>query len=141
MPEIPEIQSRDEQPYVAIRTIVTMQSIVRAADRTPDVYAWLAANGIAPAGPPFLKYNVIDMARDLELEAGVPVDGAVAGDGEVLSGTLPAGRFATVTHLGHPDELADTTGDLLAWAGQQGLRFDVSDGPVGERWGAELSST
>jgi hypothetical protein len=41
------------------------------------------------AGAPFFRFNVIDMAR--EVEARVPVAAAVAGDGEVFAAELPAG--------------------------------------------------
>ena len=95
MPAVPEIVTRAEQPYVAIRARVTMAELGGLAARFPDVFGWLAARGLAPAGPPFFKYNVIDMMRELEVEAGVPVVAAVAGDGEIVSGVLPAGRYAT----------------------------------------------
>src|SRR5262245_41741099 len=70
---VPIIVERAEQPYVGIRGLVTMPTIGAIADRIPEVFAWLGARGIEPAGAPFLKYNLIDMARELEIEAGVPV--------------------------------------------------------------------
>jgi effector-binding domain-containing protein len=138
MSTAPEITDRAEQPYVAVKAQVTMQTISAIADRIPEVFGWLAAHGVAPAGAPFLKYNVIDMARQLEIEAGVPVAAAVDGDGSVLSGALPAGRYATVIHLGHPAKLVDTTAELLAWASGKGLVFDVSQTDAGQRWGCRL---
>ena len=134
----PEIETRTEQPYVAIRARVTMDGIAAFAVRTREVFDWLGARGLTPAGPPFLKFNVIDMARELEIENGVPVAAAVDGDDHVVSGSLPAGRYATVTHTGHPSELAEVTGALLEWAAEQGLTWDVSPGEDGERWGARL---
>ncbi len=47
------------------------------------------------------------------------------GDDQVLFGVLPAGRDATVTHVGHPDELIAVTAALLDWAAWQGLEWDV----------------
>ena len=138
MSSAPEIVTRAEQPYVAIRGRVSMAGLGPFAVRTGEVFAWLGARGLAPAGPPILKYDVIDMARQLEVEAGVPVAAAVDGDGEVFSGVLPAGRYATLTHVGHPSELAGATGVLLDWAAAQGLTWDMSrDGDV-ERWGSRL---
>ena len=134
----PEIVTRAEQPYVAIRGHVTMAEIGAFAGRTGEVFGWLGARGLAPAGPPFLKYNVIDMMRQLEIEAGVPVGAAADGDGEVISGVLPAGRYATVTHVGHPSELMGVTKALLDWAAGQGLAWDVSPDADGERWGSRL---
>ncbi len=140
MSTAPEITERAEQPYVAVKAQVTMQAISAIADRIPEVFGWLAAHGIAPAGAPFLKYNVIDMARQLEIEAGVPVAAAVDGDGSVLAGVLPAGRYATMIYLGHPAKLADATAELLAWAARENLVFDVSETDAGERWGCRLES-
>ena len=94
--------------------------------------------GLKPGGPPFLKYNVIDMTRELEMEAGVPVASAVDGDDDVVSGVLPAGRYATVTHTGHPSELMEVTRALLDWAAEQGLAWDMSPSEDGDRWGARL---
>jgi effector-binding domain-containing protein len=137
---VPEIVTRAEQPYVAIRGHVSMAEIGAFAGRTGEVFGWLGARGLTPAGPPFLKYNVIDMARQLEIETGVPVAAKVdsAGDGEVVSGVLPAGRYATVTHAGHPSELMGVTKALLDWAAGQGLTWDMSCGSDGDRWGGRL---
>src|ERR1700722_20571135 len=82
----PEIVPRAEQPYVAIRGHVTMAEIGPFAVRTGEVFGWLGARGLAPAGPPFLKYNVIDMMRQLEIDNGVPVAAPVDGDGDVIAG-------------------------------------------------------
>jgi effector-binding domain-containing protein len=138
MSTAPAVVTRAEQPYVAIRAWVPMSGIAGMAARHPEVFAWLGARGVAPVGAPFFKYNVIDMARELEVEAGVPVAAPVDGDGTVVSGVLPAGRYATLTHVGHPSELADATKELLDWAAGQGLSWDVSPGERGERWGSRL---
>lgn len=106
--------------------------------RLSEVFAWLGARGLAPAGPPFFKYDVIDMAGKLVVEAGVPVAVAVDGDAEISSGVLPAGRYATLTHVGHPSEFEGATGMLLDWAAAQSLQWDMSTGDDGERWGSRL---
>jgi effector-binding domain-containing protein len=140
MPAEPRIVERPEQPYVAISGQVTMQTIGAIADRLPEVFVWLAEHDLEPAGAPFLRYNLVDMRRQLEIEVGVPLAVAVAldGDDEVHAGVLPAGRFATVTHVGHPDELVGVTAALLDWAPQQGLRWDMSETAHGQRWGCRL---
>jgi effector-binding domain-containing protein len=140
MSAAPEIVTRAEQPYVAIRARVTMAELGGVADRLPEVFGWLGARGLAPAGPPFFKYNVIDMARELEVEAGVPVAAAVDGDDQVVSGVLPAGRYATLIHQGCPSELVEATKTLLDWAAGQGLSWDASPDGRGERWGARLEN-
>jgi effector-binding domain-containing protein len=138
MSAAPEIVTRPEQPYVAIRGHVTMAEIGAFAVRTPEVFAWLGAHGADPVGPPFLKYNVIDMMRQLEIDNGVPVAAPVDVDGDVIAGVIPAGRYATVTHVGHPSELAGATKALLDWADAQGLTWDTSPDANGERWGGRV---
>jgi effector-binding domain-containing protein len=138
MSAAPEIVTRAEQPYVAIRGHVSMAEIGAFAVRTGEVFAWLGARGLAPAGPPFLKYNVIDMARQLEIDNGVPVAAPVEGDGDVVAGVLPGGRYAMVTYVGHPSELAGATKALLDWAAAQNLTWDMAPSADGDRWGSRL---
>jgi effector-binding domain-containing protein len=135
----PHVIERLAQPYVAIRARVTMDTIGTILPGLhPRVYAWLGERGIAPAGPPFWKYNVIDMDRELEVEVAVPVSTAVDGDDHVLAGVLAPGRYATLRYTGHPDGLVGATAALLMWANEQNLTWDVRPTPDGERWTARL---
>ena len=132
----PSIVERAEQPYVGIRSTVTMDGISKIADRLPEIFGWLAARGIAPVDAPFFKYNVIDMAGqgEYDLEVGVPVAAATTGEGDIGAGVLPAGRYGSLSHVGHPDELFDRTTELLEWAKAQGLEWDEHD----DHWGCRL---
>ncbi len=134
----PTIVERDSQRYVAVKRVVTLQTMNEIADRVPGLFGWLGTRGIAPAGPPFLRYNVIDMERQLEVEAGVPVADVVSGEDPVFTGVLPAGRYVTVTHVGHPDGLIDATASMLAWAAERGLVWDMVETADGQHWGCRL---
>jgi effector-binding domain-containing protein len=68
----------------------------------------------------------------------VTIAAPVAGDDRVTVGVLPAGRYVTTRHVGHPSTLMAATAALLEWAAAQGLTWDVSASPSGERWGARL---
>jgi effector-binding domain-containing protein len=141
MSSAPEIVTRPEQPYAAIRVRVSMADLAAVVPPlNQEVFVWLGKQGTPPAGAPFWKYNVIDMAAKLEIEAGVPVAAAVVGDDRVVTGVLPAGRYATLTHVGHPSELVAATGALLDWAAEQGLTFDVTPGDDGEQWACRLEN-
>ncbi|NIK57637.1 GyrI-like domain-containing protein [Kribbella shirazensis] len=129
-----EIVELGERPYVALRGKVAMGGIPAFADRLRDVVDWLAAREIAPNDAPFFKYDVVDMEAGLVLEIGFPVDDLHSGEGEIVTGVLPAGRYATATHHGHPDGLMAATRDLLAWAEEKGLEWDA----YGDRWTARL---
>ncbi|GAB3912944.1 DNA gyrase inhibitor [Microlunatus endophyticus] len=135
----PEIVEREAMPYVAITTKVTMDTIGAVVPPlNQQVQAWLRSQGIAPADSPFWKYNVIDMERGLEIEAGVTVAEPVQAEGPIHAGVLPAGRYVRLLHIGHPDTLMDATARLLKWADAHGLEWDVSPSAEGERWGCRL---
>ena len=135
----PEVIGRPAQPYVAIKAEVTMQTLGTVLPALHGrVFGWLRERGTTPTGPPFWKYNTVDMDRDLEVEVGVPVPARVNGDEHVLFALLPAGRYASLRYTGHPDGLLDATAFLLEWGRQHYLTWDLSHGPAGERWGARL---
>jgi effector-binding domain-containing protein len=129
----PQVRDRQEQAYAGIPVTVTMATFPAAADTTfPELFGWLAEHGIAPAGPPFIRYHVIDMAADLEIEFGVPVDGPVQGAGRVRPGVLPAGQYLTLLHVGPYDGLVAANAAVQEWAGQQGITLAAS--ADGRRW-------
>src|SRR5690349_17515615 len=71
----PHVIERSAQPYVGIRSEVTMQTLgPKLVPLHPKVFAWLGERHTSPTGPPFWKYNVIDMERRLEVEVGLPID-------------------------------------------------------------------
>jgi effector-binding domain-containing protein len=140
MDDTPEITQRAPQPYAGISTWVTHAALGSVADHIPEIFGWLGARGIAPVGPPFFRYQVIDMERQLLVEVGVPVASAIEDDGELRGGILPAGRFAVMTHTGAPETLAAATSELLEWAAARDLAWDVSDTDAGEKWGCRLEN-
>lgn len=135
----PEVVQRADQAYVAIKALVTMQTLGTVLPGLhPEVSSWMRARDVAKAGAAFWKYNVIDMERQMEVEVGFPVAVPVAGDDRVVAGVLRAGKYATLRHIGHPDTLFDATTALLDWAAGQGLTWDVTETEEGDRWGARL---
>jgi effector-binding domain-containing protein len=130
----PTIVTREEQPYVALRGKVAMDGIAAFAERMEEVTSWMAARNVLPVDEPFFKYDEVDMDAGLVLEIGYPTDDRHSGEGEIVAGVLPAGRYVSMTHHGHPAQLAEATGELLAWAKQQELEFDVN----GTSWRCRL---
>jgi effector-binding domain-containing protein len=135
----PKLEQRPEQHYAAIRAQPTMQTIgPTVGPLLGEVFGWLAQSRVAPAGPPFFRYLVIDMERELQLDVGVPVENAISPDDRVIRGSLPAGEYATALYTGHYDGLAEATAELLAWAEQNGIVWDREQTPAGEAWGARV---
>lgn len=139
MSDEPTTVDRPAAPYAAIKVMVTMDQLGAVIPPlNGEVFRWLGVRGVTPAGPPFWKYNLIDMQRGLEIEAGVTVAEPVSGDERVLGGVLPGGRYVTMRHVGHPSTLTAATASLLEWTAGRGLVWDKVATTQGERWGARL---
>jgi predicted transcriptional regulator YdeE len=134
----PTIVHRDEQPYVGRRESITMTEFATVADHLPGMFGSLAERGVEIAGAPFFRYRVIDMAAELVVDAGIPVVSPPEVEEPTFIDTLPAGRYATTTHIGHPDELMAVTAKLLDWAQREGLTWDMTPTAEGEIWGCRV---
>jgi predicted transcriptional regulator YdeE len=140
----PRIIERAPQPYVGTSRSVTMETIAEIADQLPTLIQALAGAGVEVTGPPFLKYDVFHRSGRLDMEAGVPVPAGfepaklTALPAGVRSAELPGGRFASITHRGHPALLHETTADLLDWGAARGLVWDATRTEKTESWGLRL---
>jgi effector-binding domain-containing protein len=129
----PKVEDRPEQHYAGIRTQITMDEL--GSGIIPQLHdetmAWLRARSLAPSGAPFLRYHVIDMACNLDIELAWPVAAPITGDGRVNAGTLPAGRYASLIYTGIANGVAGN-GALLNWVQEQGLTLDSWSTPQGD---------
>jgi hypothetical protein len=82
-----------------------------------------------------LRYHVIDMNGEMDIEVGLPVDSPLPGDGHITPGVLPAGRYASLVYTG-----SGLTGNktLLDWARANDITWDRWKDPRGDAFGARL---
>ena len=133
----PKLEQREAQAYAAIHARMPLQQLgIVAPPLNGEVLRFLQEQGVAPSGPPFFRYIVVDMERELELEVGWPVATTFSGSDRVISGVFPAGRYATLIHTGHPSELAGATAGLFGWAEANGIRWQASED--GMTWVARI---
>lgn len=134
----PKIDFRPERSYMGLRTQVPLKGMFSVVDRLrKELARWFEQQGLDPAGPPFLRYHVIDMAGVMDIEVGAPVVTALPDDGRVQAGLLPAGRYASLIYVGH-----GLTGNkaLLGWASANGLAWDRWDDPRGDAFRARYET-
>jgi effector-binding domain-containing protein len=125
----PQIEHRDEQPYLAVGGEATHGVADFADTAFPELFGWLGRQGIQPLGPPFIRYRELDEnGEPLRLEVGVPVADEANGDARVHRATLPEGDYLTLTHVGpyrsqtEPD-LAAARERLVTWAEERGVVY------------------
>ena len=137
--EEPKLMRRDKLPYMAIRTTVTMKGMATVMPQTmPKLAHWLDAHKVKPTGPEFVRFIKVDMERGLDIEIGLPVAKAVAGDGQVKPGVLPAGRYVSLTHFGNYSGLVAPNAHLQEWARARGLTWKMNKTKTGEEWAGRV---
>lgn len=98
-----------------------------------EVMAVLGSQGVAPAGPPFARYDMVE--GGFRIEAGFPTSGPVVPVGRVEVSSLPGGEQVQVMHRGPYAEVAAAWAAAEAWIAEQGLAVAASpwesylDGP------------
>jgi effector-binding domain-containing protein len=121
----PKIELRDAKTYVGIRTQIPVYKLPEVIPQLIDESeAWLKKRNVAPAGAPLIRYHVINMETELDIEIGWPVAQALAGDERVTPGVLPAGRYGTLIYT---DVSKGIEGNsvLIGWAENQGIEWDA----------------
>jgi effector-binding domain-containing protein len=136
----PKLDDRTEQPYMGIRTQVPMRQFKKVIPQFLDeLFAWLGKQGVEPAGAPFMRYHVINMAGNMDVELGVPVASALPGNDRIAASSLPAGRYASLIYTGNTNGVAGNKA-LLDWGAQQGLVWDNWATDAGDAFGARYES-
>lgn len=136
----PKVEARADLHYMGIRTQIPMRQLPQAIPQlTNEVFAWLDQHGIAPVGPPLIRYHVIDMANMLDVEMGVPIANGVQGNERVVAGVLPAGQYAALIYTGIENGVR-ANGALLDWGAQQGLTWDSWQTASGDAFGGRYES-
>ncbi len=137
MRTVPRIVERAATPYAAVAAEVHIPFGEAIGPLMGQAAAYLDGAGVDGFGPALFRYDVIDMPR-LDMQFGFVTPGPVAGDGQVIAGVLPAGRYATLTHTGHYDQVMDATAALIGWAQENRIAWDSTSGPAGERFAARF---
>ena len=117
----PEVVEFGGATTAVIRAVVAMDGLVAFFDRSFSSLATaIAEQGVAITGPAFALYHG-PPTDQIDLEVGFPTDRAVEPAGDVVAGTLPAGRVARLVHLGSYDRLVASWERLGSWMGEHGL--------------------
>ncbi|MEV4490082.1 MerR family transcriptional regulator [Micromonospora coxensis] len=124
---------RGAQPTVRTLVRTPLSGLAEAlAPGFARLFAVLAEQGIAPAGPPGTRYLGDDLdAPEVEVEVFVPVTRAPRATATVAAGELPPGLLAATVHEGGYDDIDTAYRSLGRWIAEQDR---VLAGPAEERY-------
>ncbi|WCM27384.1 GyrI-like domain-containing protein [Sphingomonas sp. QA11] len=131
MLSLPQIVHRTTTPYVAIKAQLTLPFGNEVSTIIGRLFGLLEQERLAEEGPIFFRHNLVAMPL-IEMEIGVPTNRVIEQRGDIVSGLLPAGRYAEVTYFGPYDDLVTVNGVLMGWASHVGLEFDSKSRRDGE---------
>ncbi len=128
----PKIDKRPKLIYMGIRTIAPFKGMSRVVGRiSQELNLWVSDNKIKTAGPPFLRFHVIDMRGLMDISFCVPVRKALPDDGDVKADFIPAGRYASLIYSGGG---ISANRALIEWIRAQGMEFDRWDSEQGDNF-------
>lgn len=126
----PRVEYRQERPYVGIRVVTPFRGMLKVRDELlREVRAWIEESDVDPIEHGFLRLHVIDMNGPMDIEAGYFTREPSPGAGRIKPGSMPAGRYATLTYRDHSIRANRA---LIDWARDNGIEFDRHEEPEGD---------
>jgi len=120
MSDTPHIIQTADQHIAVIHVTVAMSEIRQVMGPTiSELYAAIAAQGIAPAGPWF-THHLRRPTDSFDFEVGVPVASPVSAAGRMKPSRWPAMKVARSVYRGPYEGLGGAWGGFIKWVADQG---------------------
>ncbi len=104
---------RFETPFPGLFAEVTRQ--------LKTLRKWVKEQQVPDSGTYFVRYYHCDMTSLMDIEVGLMTPTRLAGQGRILPGTLPQGRYASLIYRGNGLRGNQA---LMKWARETGAIFD-----------------
>lgn len=126
-----EMVETQEQPTLVLKTVTPVSELPKILGKAfMDIVTHIMELGEQPVGPAFVGYFNMDMER-LELEIGFPVSKALPGKGDIVSGSIPAGKQVSRMYKGPYMEMPPAYEEIQKWIKDNGYK---PLGPVYEHY-------
>ena len=90
------------------------------ANILPRVHAYITEHRQEPAGQPFMRY--LDMTDRFLIDAGLPIDTQIAGEGDIKLRELPGGKAITALFTGQSHLVGAAWSAVFAYADDHGYK-------------------
>lgn len=118
----PTIAHRPERHTVGIRVRTPFKGMFAVVDQLlKELRQWVNAHLLADQGPYFLRYHVVNMEGEMDIEVGFVVREPTPGDERVRPGTLPEGNYA---NLAYSRYALRGNKALIGWIRDNGIAVD-----------------
>nr|WP_321292972.1 GyrI-like domain-containing protein [uncultured Trichococcus sp.] len=126
-----EMVETQEQPTLIMKAVTPVGELPKILGKAfMEIVTHIMELGEQPVGPAFVGYFNMDMER-LELEIGFPVSKALPGQGDILAGSIPAGKQVSCMYKGPYMEMPPAYEEIQKWIEDNGYK---PLGPVYEHY-------
>jgi effector-binding domain-containing protein len=138
----PKLEYRNTSYYAAIPLQVSIPFGFQLPAIWDEVRTWLSGRSVLPGGAPFIRYITTDMHKKLDIEVGIPVAQKLTGEGRVITGEFPAGKYAKILYTGpfENEGIVMATAALLEWGRKNNLHWNTSIRADKEIWEARIEN-
>lgn len=131
----PQVVQRKAVPCISIKSTVKIEELGTSIPKAmPRLQALLKEHKIEKSGPVFIRYTFVDMPNRLDVEVGVITPQKVKGKGEIISGTIPAGKYISYDFYGQYSGLIGANGTVQEFAKSHSLKFKMKQTKVGQEF-------
>jgi len=115
-----EMIETQEQPTLVLKTVTPVSELPKILGKAfMDIVTHIMELGEQPVGPAFVGYFNMDMEH-LQLEIGFPVSKPLPGKGDILPGSIPAGKQVTCMYKGPYMEMPPAYAEIKQWIEEKG---------------------
>ena len=108
------------QQALSVRTRSSVQNLPKIiGPNFVMIREYIENSGEQMAGAPYIAYYNMDM-QDLDIEIGIPSSKALPDKDDIKTTEIPAGKYATVIHVGPFDKMEPTYNALNKWVTDNG---------------------
>lgn len=111
---------RKAQPVMFIRGHSAAKDLPNFFEQSFGALArYISQAGGQMSGAPYAAYHNMDM-KDLDVEAGIPVNQPLPDKDDIQSGEIPAGKYASATHTGPYSDVEPIYNAIMQWMKDKG---------------------
>lgn len=115
-----EIVEQNAQPVLMIKKNTSIDQLPKIiGENYMKIFEYLNELEETPKDAPYTAYYNLDM-QNLDVELGFPVSKVFPDKGEIKSGFIPQGKYATAMFKGPYSGMQEAYNEIFKWLGENG---------------------
>ena len=131
----PQVVQRKVVPCISVKATVNIEEIGAIISKLmPKLQSCLKEQKVEKSGPVFIRYTLVNMPSRLDIEVGIITPKKLKGQADVISGSIPAGKYISYDFYGHYSGLVGANGTVQNFAKEHALKFKMRRTKAGDEF-------